>query len=48
MAAPAMLVLAAAAPVPAGTMIDGAVAELTRHGDGTIVAEIRIPGPPVP
>jgi hypothetical protein len=28
--------------------IDGAVAELTRHGDGTVTAEIRIPGPPVP
>jgi hypothetical protein len=28
--------------------VDGAVAELTEHGDGTVTAEIRIPGPPVP
>lgn len=33
---------------PAGVMVDGAVAELTEHGDGTVTAEIRIPGPPAP
>jgi len=41
---PALITLTAAAPVPDGVMVDGAVAELTRHGDGSIVAEIRIPG----
>ena len=28
--------------------IDGAVAELTLHGDGFVTAEIRIPGPAAP
>jgi hypothetical protein len=40
-----ILTLAAAAPIPAGTIIDGAVAELAREPDGTITAQIRIPGP---
>jgi hypothetical protein len=31
-----------------GAMADGAVAELTDHGDGIITAEIRIPGPAAP
>jgi hypothetical protein len=39
--------MAAALGIPAGTPIDGAVAELTDHGDGTITAEIRIPAPAV-
>jgi hypothetical protein len=30
------------------TMVDGSVAELAVQPDGTITAEIRIPGPPVP
>jgi len=33
--------------VPPGSL-NGAVAELQHHEDGTITAEIRIPGPPVP
>jgi hypothetical protein len=33
--------------VPAST-VNGAVAELAVQPDGTITAEIRIPGPPVP
>jgi hypothetical protein len=31
-----------------GPDLDGAVAELHPQPDGTITAEIRIPGPPVP
>jgi hypothetical protein len=34
--------------IPDGTTIDGAVAELTEHPDGTITADIRINGPAVP
>ena len=34
--------------IPDGSAIDGAVAELSMRPDGTITAEIRIPGPPVP
>jgi hypothetical protein len=33
---------------PDGAVIDGSVAALSRNGDGTITAEICIPGPPVP
>ena len=31
--------------VPAGTMVDGAVAELSRDDRGIITAQIRIPAP---
>jgi hypothetical protein len=30
--------------LPAGTLIDGAVVELHRDTDGTVTAEVRIPG----
>lgn len=32
--------------IPGGVVIDGAVAELAVAADGTITADIRIPGPP--
>jgi hypothetical protein len=41
---PAVIALGLAAPIPDGTMVDGSVAELQLNGDGTITAEIRIPG----
>jgi hypothetical protein len=34
--------------IPAGTMVDGAVVELSLDERGIITAEIRIPGPAVP
>lgn len=40
--------IAFAVPVPRGTAADGAVAELAVQPDGTVTAEIRIPGPAVP
>jgi hypothetical protein len=34
--------------VPPGTVIDGAVVELAAQADGTISADVRIPGPAAP
>jgi hypothetical protein len=45
---PVLLTLFAGAPIPDGTVLDGSVAALSWNGDGTITAEICIPGPPVP
>jgi hypothetical protein len=34
--------------IPRGTIIDGAIVALCPAADGTIVADVRIDGPPVP
>ena len=34
--------------IPAGTMVDGAIAELAQDANGVVTASIRIPGPAVP
>ena len=43
-----VITLAAAAPIPEGSTIDCAIAGLFRNADGTISAQIFIPGPAVP
>jgi hypothetical protein len=40
-----ILALTPVQPITPGSVIDGAVAELAVRPDGTVTAEIRIPGP---